>query len=171
MDENQTAAPERANSSKMWLYVAAIAAVAALAAFLVWGGAGGQPSVAGPENEEHAGVAGPSAEEQAPEVEAGLVGEWRSTQDPNFTRAFRADGTVVDRYEGEPAASASGTWTVFTEATAPAGVAIPLNAAGVYLLMNVEGDVLHFQVANVTATELELVYLDRGGVLVFTRVQ
>ena len=100
-----------------------------------------------------------------------IVGKWQSVDDEKFTREFKADGTAVDRYDNESASS--GTWKVFTKED-PAEVLFPIADDAVYIQMTMQGtqaDKLNFKLAKLTPEELELVYMDRGGVLRFRRVQ
>ncbi len=41
-----------------------------------------------------------------------MSGTWRSDRDAKFTREMRADGAVIDRYEGENSAGVNGQWEV-----------------------------------------------------------
>ncbi|KKW46653.1 hypothetical protein A3C21_01570 [Candidatus Kaiserbacteria bacterium RIFCSPHIGHO2_02_FULL_59_21] len=104
-------------------------------------------------------------------VSESIVGKWQSVDDEKFTREFKADGTAVDRYDNESASS--GTWKVFTKED-PAEVLFPIADDAVYIQMTMQGtqaDKLNFKLAKLTPEELELVYMDRGGVLRFRRVQ
>ncbi len=99
------------------------------------------------------------------QVERSIIGVWRSTLDPKFTREFRADGAVIDAYEGvEPG---QGTWELFTN---PTGENVPVIPDAVYLKVVGGGIPLYFTVTSVSDTNLELIYIDRGS-LSFVRVQ
>lgn len=103
-------------------------------------------------------------------VSAGIIGVWQSMDDAKFVREFKADGTASDSYDTK--APTSDTWTVFTAAT-PLTVPFPLEAGAVYVQLTSVGDTketLNFKVSKLTSTELELIYMDRGGALRFTRV-
>jgi hypothetical protein len=98
-----------------------------------------------------------------------LAGLWRSTNDPKFTRAFKADGTFIDAYDG--AETTHGLWFAFTDENAPA-VPFPLKEHAVYLqLADSSGEVYYFQIISMALTNLSMIYMDRGGVLTFTLVQ
>ena len=107
----------------------------------------------------------------APIVAASIVGKWQSVDDEKFIREFKADGTALDTYEGE--ADVSATWKAFSTKS-PVEVAFPIEADTAYVQMTVnteEAQTLNFQVVKVTPEDLELIYMDRGGILVFKKVQ
>lgn len=113
-----------------------------------------------------------AADPAASETSQALVGMWRSKDDSKFTREFRADGTITDRYEGEESATSSGTFMVFTSTmTKPEGVMFDLDADVAYIRAIMDGEGYNFRVSSVSANELELIYMDRGGMLRFERVQ
>ena len=101
-------------------------------------------------------------------VNESIVGTWQSDEDGKFVRVFNSDGTTADLYEG--AETSKGTWRTFTsEATAAVG--FPLEANTVYVEITEPGtESLYFKLAALTPERLELIYMNRGGVLVFTRV-
>lgn len=104
-------------------------------------------------------------------VSESIVGKWQSVDDAKFSREFKADGTAVDMYDSKDATS--GTWKVFTKEK-PIEVAFPLEDDAVYIQMTMQGtqaDNLNFKLSKLTPEELELVYMDRGGVLRFKAVQ
>lgn len=101
------------------------------------------------------------------ELTSAVVGLWRSVDDPKFTREFLANGTVVDAYEGYPEATISGTWFVFTDATAPDNLFF--EPKGTYIQIIAGGEPYTFGLAGITENELQLVYMELGGVLSFTR--
>jgi hypothetical protein len=73
-------------------------------------------------------------------------------------------------YEGED--DSNGTWKVFTAAN-PVDVDFTIESDAVYVQMMFEGmdAPLHFKVSKLTPDELELIFMDRGGVLMFKAVQ
>ncbi len=100
-----------------------------------------------------------------------LIGKWISTQDAKFTRDFRTDGTVIDTYQGSSPES-KGNWTLFTKAMPPDGFTGELEEKSVYLSIAApQSEALHFKITKIDEHTLELVYLDRGGELSFTRVK
>jgi hypothetical protein len=104
-------------------------------------------------------------------VKESIVGKWESTGDVKFVRELRADGTFTDSYDG--ASTDDGTWKVFSGANAPA-VSFSVEANAVYLQLVTEHDVvdtLSFKISKLTPEELEMIYLERGGVLSFRSIQ
>lgn len=99
-----------------------------------------------------------------------LAGTWRSVDDPKFVRNIYENGGYLDTYEGEPGASTTGPWVTFTEENAPSDFPYTLEAGAVYLRLDDSAGPLYFKITKLTDTELELIYLDRGGALRFTRV-
>ncbi|MEK7080062.1 MAG: hypothetical protein AAB901_02120 [Patescibacteria group bacterium] len=103
-------------------------------------------------------------------LKADVTGTWQSTDDPKFTREFRANGTVVDRYEGNKDATTEGSWKVVTDSrTLPASIP---NAKDLTIIqVGFPEEVLLFTVVGVSSTELELSYVGRGNTLHFTRIK
>ncbi len=100
-----------------------------------------------------------------------IQGKWQSIDDAKFTREFRSDFTVADSYDGT--VNLDGLWVVFTKMNAPE-ISFPLEDNAVYLQITEKGtpqDTLTFKVSKLTPDELELIYMDRGGVLRFKSVQ
>lgn len=98
-----------------------------------------------------------------------IVGVWRSTEDAKFTREFKNDGMVIDAYEGSMPNS-DARWTIFTKQIPINGYSEPLEDGAIYLAIAApKSDVLYFKIIKVDAHNLELVYLDRGGTLTFTK--
>ncbi|HYE23441.1 MAG TPA: hypothetical protein VEA92_03290 [Candidatus Paceibacterota bacterium] len=102
-------------------------------------------------------------------VRENIIGSWQSTEDPSFTRIFNTDGTIRDLYDGEPVSD--GVWRSFTAETA-GEVAFTPEAGQTYVSFEEEGvEPLYFKVDALTPERLELTYMGRGGVLIFTRTQ
>lgn len=123
-----------------------------------------------PYNFGDAGEGGGVKQDTALIVSESIVGKWQSTQDAKFVREFKAGGKVADSHDNEVVSE--GTFTVFTEAK-PLSVLFPLEKGMVYVQLKMsgtEGDTLNFKVTKLTPESLELIYMDRGGALVFTRV-
>ena len=100
-----------------------------------------------------------------------IVGKWQSTEDAKFTREFKDGGVAVDTYEGKDVTN--GTWKVFTKEN-PLQVSFPIEAGTVYIQMTMQGtqgDTLNFKLSKLTPEKLELIYMDRGGVLTFKSVK
>ena len=146
---------------RVFLAVLILAAVAALALYLAAGSrqpaGGARPYAEAPagaiENDPNA----PAAKRAPDEAEASVVGEWRSVDDPAFTRVFEANGSFYDTYNGDPA-GAPGTWAFATDGSEE-------------LRLASEGDTMRFRVVAVTGATLQLVYLDGNGVHRYERVK
>lgn len=100
-----------------------------------------------------------------------LVGVWRSTQDTKYTREFKAEGTVIDKYEGNTSATQSGVWSqVIDIKTLPT----PLPTVGNATFMSVVfgQETFYYTVgATSTADHLVLIPLSGKNILDFTRVK
>lgn len=98
-----------------------------------------------------------------------LAGTWRSKEDARFVRVFNVDGTIIDRYEGDESATATGTWNVVED---PASERPELVVNGTVQVIKVQfaEEVLYFAIANLTETDLSMIYLTGNGSLEFTRV-
>lgn len=103
-------------------------------------------------------------------AEAAVVGTWRSKQDSKFTREFRADGTIVDRYEGDDSATIEGSWSMAN----PAAVDIQgmeYDADAQLIMVNDPYESYLFKVNSVSETDLSLTYIGgAGGSLEFERI-
>ena len=100
-----------------------------------------------------------------------LQGTWISTQDAKFAREFKEDGTVIDTYEGS-SPDAEGRWTLFTREMQPEGYEGELENAPIYLAIGIpNSEPLYFKITKIDENALELVYLNRGGALIFTKVK
>lgn len=100
-----------------------------------------------------------------------IIGKWQSAEDAKFVREFQVGGAVRDWYDGKVVSS--GTATVFTHES-PITVPFPLERDVVYLQLKMTGsqvETLNFKLNRLTPHELELTYMDRGGVLRFTYVE
>lgn len=118
-------------------------------------------------------------EEMSPEAAGGevstvqssldLSGTWRSKEDARFVRVFNVDGTITDRYEGDESATVTGTWNVVED---PATERPELEINGDVQVVRVQfaEEVLYFAIANLTETDLSMIYLSGNGSLEFTRV-
>ncbi len=94
-------------------------------------------------------------------VSESIVSKWVSIDDTKFTREFRADGSITDTHNGTEVLT--GSWKAV--AKADGAVYIEVLEPGSH------GEPLTFKLTKLTPEELELVYMDRGGVLRFTRVK
>ncbi len=131
----------------------------------------GPVPVTGIEQQDDSGAAGSIQPTASLVVTESMQGRWQSVDDPKFVREFKEGDKVVDWYEGKEVTS--GLWVVFTRADG-LEVPFPLEDNAVYVQMTETGsqqDTMYFRVSKLTASELEMTYLDRGGVLRFTLVQ
>jgi hypothetical protein len=105
-------------------------------------------------------------------LHSALAGTWQSTDDTRFTREFDADGTSVDRYEGDTSATTAGRWMLFMGSKPPAGTAgRAFQPDVVYLRLEQNGDVLLFALAGLSRSDMKMVYLERGNLLSFVRLK
>lgn len=105
-------------------------------------------------------------------VSESIVGKWQSSEDTKFVREFKADGAVVDWYDGKTVST--GLWVAYTKANAPKMVAFPIDVDAVYLQLTMKGtqaDTLDFKITKLTPESLELIYMTRGGALTFKHIQ
>jgi hypothetical protein len=124
-----------------------------------------------PWNWGDAAEGGGMSQDLATIVSESILGTWQSTTDTKSIREFQAGGRVQDRYDGTVVAS--GTYQVFTDEK-PLEVSFPLTGNTPYMRLTMSGtqsETLDLKVINLTLEELGLVYMDRGGVLLYTRVQ
>ena len=98
-----------------------------------------------------------------------IVGLWESTDDDKFTREFLGTGTVTDRYEGDEFATSVGTWELL-DSLSGEPISTPAAAGATYLKIVFSEEVLYFTVSEVLDDTLQLIFLDRGGALNFTRM-
>jgi hypothetical protein len=105
-------------------------------------------------------------------VTENMLGKWESTDDAKFVREFKAGDVMVDWYGNE--SKSAGLWVVFTKEKAPKVFPYPMDPKAVYVQITMSGtqaDTLNFAINKITPDELQMTYLDRGGVLNFKRVQ
>ncbi len=104
-------------------------------------------------------------------VSESLVGIWKSTTDAKFIREFAKNGTVIDMYDGKKVTT--GTWKVFMSEK-PLKVTFPLERETIYVQMiasGAKGETFTFKLGKLTPDELQLTYMERGGVNTFVRVK
>ncbi|HEY0979745.1 MAG TPA: hypothetical protein VGE23_02810 [Candidatus Paceibacterota bacterium] len=101
--------------------------------------------------------------------EAALAGTWKSTQDARFVRVFGADGTVIDRYEGDDSATVTGSWSIVAD-PAREQPDLPAIENATVIKVQFPEEVMYFAVTELSATNLSMIYLSGNGVLTFTRV-
>jgi hypothetical protein len=103
-----------------------------------------------------------------------LVGTWQDLSNTRFTREFDADGTSVQRLDGDPSATASGHWRIFDGAAAPSDLTrlgVKFDPADFYVEIDQSDDTLLYGLAQVSRDGLQLVYLERGNTLFFERLK
>lgn len=113
--------------------------------------------------------AGSGAEVATEQSSLDLSGTWRSKEDARFVRVFNVDGTITDRYEGDDTATISGTWNV-VEDLANERPELLVNGNVQVIKVQFAEEVMYFAIANLTETDLSLIYLSGNGSLEFTRV-
>lgn len=105
------------------------------------------------------------------EVKVTIVGIWKSTDDAKFTREFHADGSFVDKYANDSSTTAEGQWKVFVGPGNGEPASLPLKVGVTYVKLSFPEEAAFFSLTKLTSDSLELVYLDRGGTLSFTKVR
>lgn len=99
-----------------------------------------------------------------------LAGTWRSKEDARFVRVFTTDGNVTDRYEGDDSATVTGTWNV-VEDPASERPELVVNEGMQVIRVQFAEEVMYFAIADLTETDLSMIYLSGNGTLEFSRVQ
>lgn len=103
-----------------------------------------------------------------------FVGTWKSNSDAKFTREIRADGVIVDRYEGEPTAGLNGEWTAVNpaEESLLASQAAWLSGKSVLKVVWEGGvETTYFVVSDVSSTSLTTTDLSgRGAVTIYSKI-
>lgn len=97
-----------------------------------------------------------------------ILGQWRSIEDPKFVRSFSRE-QVVDMYEDKITGSA-GKWTIFSYDNLPADFTGIVEKGASYISLDFRDSKLFFKITDISKSNLELVYIDRGNVLSFVRV-
>ncbi|HEX5774578.1 MAG TPA: hypothetical protein VFY28_01300 [Candidatus Paceibacterota bacterium] len=127
------------------------------------------------DSQEEAATTSPSAETTDPAtlpastLRAEVTGSWRSEDDPKFTRVFREDGTLTDSYEGNPDATANGSWRVVTGGE---GLPASLSAENrTVIRISFPEEALFFIVTALTEDELAMAYVGGNGSLRFERIR
>lgn len=103
-----------------------------------------------------------------------MSGTWQSNSDAKFTREFRADGVVYDRYKGDATAGVGGSWEVVDPAKESALLARATALAGVTVIKAMWEDgavVTYFSINKLDEKSMTITDLSgRGGVTVFTKI-
>lgn len=99
-----------------------------------------------------------------------ILGTWQSIDDKKYVREFRKNNVLIDYYD--KVQDRDTEWYAFTSETQlHTEVPYPLQENTVYILIATDHEALFFEVVKVTPEELELIFLNRGGALRFTRVE
>ncbi len=93
-------------------------------------------------------------------VSESILGKWQSIDDVKFVRIFKNEGKVDDLYDGKIVAS--GTFKAVNKMDA---VYIEIKESGA------QANMLNFKLTKLTPEEIEMIYMDRGGVLRFKAVK
>jgi hypothetical protein len=117
-------------------------------------------------------IAAPTAALGAAASQPPIVGVWRSTDDARSSVEVKADGTWIDRYQGDASATTKSHWRVFSGAHPPKDAADQtLDPKSTYLEVNdASGEPLFYGLDQVSAKFLELTYLSRGNTLTYRRM-
>lgn len=105
--------------------------------------------------------------------EAAMAGTWRSNTDAKFTREIRADGTMIDRYEGDTSAGVNGEWSIVDPTKESLGVPASSLTGTTVVKIEWEGgvEVTYFAINSLTNSALRITDLTgRGEVTTFTKV-
>jgi len=120
----------------------------------------------------------PQAGQQAPATtgNAQLTGTWKSTTDAKFTREFRTDGVIYDRYEGDATPGIGGSWGAVLDISRETGLTVPpASLAGKTVIKATweNGSITtYFTVDAVSDTSLTTTDLSGNGkVTTYTKVQ
>jgi len=100
-----------------------------------------------------------------------LVGQWQSSQDQNAYKVFKADGTAIERYAGEQPVETEGTWRLFRINDPVDSYQQPLDMDTTYLRIDDSDEQYHYSITTLDEDTLELIYLGRGGILQYQRVE
>jgi hypothetical protein len=121
-------------------------------------------------------VQAPAAETAQPsnidQIKRMMTGTWQNMADTRFTRQLNADGTSVDRYEGDDSATSTGSWTLLAGSALPPDLAArKLPAQGVYMRLSEHGDSYLFALTALDPQAMEMINIDRQQKLSFARLK
>lgn len=101
-----------------------------------------------------------------------LVGTWQNDADTRQSRELDADGRAFDRLAGEESDSEPGSWRIFLGSAAPAKITgIKFDPKIVYLEIDRDGDTLLFALAQISRSEMHMVYLQQNQELGYSRLK
>lgn len=148
-------------------WVVAVVIAIAAAVYIWW------PTTAGE-------VQAPAGEQQAPATqqavtESSMAGTWRSNTDAKFTREFRADGVIYDRYEGDATAGVGGSWGIVLDPSREPALTVPVVSLAGKTVIKATWEngveVTYFSVDALGPTTMTITDLSgTGGVTVFTKI-
>ncbi len=107
-------------------------------------------------------------------METQLSGTWRSNADGKFTREIRADGVIIDRYQGDATAGVNGQWKI-VDLAKETNPSVPLASFPGKTVVKVEWEggveTTYFVVTDLTSEILTTTDLTgRGDVTTYARV-
>ena len=106
------------------------------------------------------------------QIRRGMTGTWQSLEDTRFTRQLNADGTSVDRYEGDDTATSAGSWRLLEGVALPPDLAArKLPPEGVYMTLTEHGDRYLFALTALDPQSMEIINIDRKQKLSFVRLK
>lgn len=98
-----------------------------------------------------------------------IVGTWTSADDPAYRVTFQPDGALVESYDGEVVSTGRFSFAATPAGYVTEGEEVPTGAPHEFLLEDIDGEKYAYRVMTVSASALQLAYLDRGNTLSFTR--
>ncbi|HEX2592426.1 MAG TPA: hypothetical protein VHL34_13070 [Rhizomicrobium sp.] len=119
-----------------------------------------------------ADAAGQTATISLDQLKGMMVGTWQNLDETGFTRQLNADGTCIDRFEGDASATSSGVWMLYDgRALPPFLAARKLPAEGVYMTLSEHGDLYTFALTAFSPQSLQMINIDRKMRLSFGRLK
>jgi hypothetical protein len=114
-------------------------------------------------------------------AQTALLGEWQSTEDPNVVQIFKENGEGFDEYRTteEPTQGSAFSWDLFTGENPLPGLTDPNDGAfqgnidkdAIYMRRYDRGSGnLYYKLEKVTPEELSMIYLGRGNILGFKKI-
>lgn len=102
-------------------------------------------------------------------INENVLGVWQSTDDEKSVREFHTNNVLIEKYDGE--VLSQDIWTFFN-GNSGTETPFPQDDGLVYLQLSSASttEPLYFQLASLTPEKLELVYLNRGGILTYSYV-
>lgn len=107
-------------------------------------------------------------------VASNIPGVWQSTDDPNYSIDVTSNGKWTDSYQGADASSTTsetGTYIFFASQNPDKDFTGTIVPGVTYLKVTEGSSVLYYSVLEVSGSNLQISYLDRGNTLSFVREQ